>query len=414
MYDWELTAEIDRSKYDYAGGLPSEKANNLGVSYASVSQYYAADRAQSYAYRNAVGKYLIDQNITVKSNAGMDVSAIELVRDSAIDLVDNWGSRSIWKNLKAIGNLISTFVSNIGRLIKDFFANLEEKVFSNLMVPAYLGYNVPSRTTYSGSALTGSGYKLPKKGDALQGYAFYGAELEYIIAGENSERLNQAAVFGLVYVMRFFFDLAFVCTNREVRTIAKAAASGTFGLGGLLVFMLYALGEPLVDALILSNGGNVPIIKNVLYLTPSGITDLIGAFYHLTLSDEQKNDAYKDIVKVMSAGEASDEFAETFTDAERKHGKTVLKTMTVDYTKTLILSMALFKSEDDLLKRFADVIQMEAAYQNAAGIINAFNFNLDKSYTCVRASGSFSANEFIKVSEFAGLDSSKRVVYRGY
>ena len=415
-HNWELNGTLDRSKYAAIGGLPSEKMEKRGSSYASFNAYAAEDARRSNYYKSELGKHLIDSNVNRSGTADKDTSAITKIMNSAMDLIDKWDSRSIWGNLKAIGRLVGTFVTNIGSLLKDLFTNLGEKIFGNLMVPAYIAYNVPSRTTYSGKALTGSGYSLPNYTSAEKGYAFYGAELEYIIVGDDLETYNQAVVYDDVYILRFFYDLIYIVCNGEVGSIAGAAGAFTFGIGTPLVYILYALAEPFVDTIILVNGGDVPIIKNVLYLTPSGIMDFIGAFLKISLSDAVKNDIYKSVVNVMSGGKASNDYAQNYADAVSTFGggSPFMKTLTIDYTKTLIIYMAVFVKKEKLLERLADVIQMEASYQNAVNRIDAYTFNLDKSYTCVRASGSFSANEFIKVSEFAGLDSSKRVVYRGY
>ena len=77
----------------------------------------------------------------------------------------------------------------------------------------------------------------------------------------------------------------------------------------------------------------------------------------------------------------------------------------------MILLMLFFGTEG-MLKRLADVIQMEATYnaeENGLG-----NFNLSNSFTYLRASGSFTTNEFIRLSDGDGLNSPVQVVYRGY
>lgn len=85
----------------------------------------------------------------------------------------------------------------------------------------------------------------------------------------------------------------------------------------------------------------------------------------------------------------------------------------MDYTQNLILIM-LFLNTEGMLKRLADVIQMEATYNAATGGTATYQFNLSNSFTYLRASGSFSTNEFIRLSDGDGLNSPVRVVYRGY
>ena len=89
-----------------------------------------------------------------------------------------------------------------------------------------------------------------------------------------------------------------------------------------------------------------------------------------------------------------------------------MSALTFDYTKTLLMAM-LFENKETMLNRLADIIQMEASY-NAVSNIGTYTFNLDESYTYLRSSGSFTTNEFLPISDSAGLRSRERVIYRGY
>lgn len=185
---------------------------------------------------------------------------------------------------------------------------------------------------------------------------------------------------------------------------------------------MYFIAEPFVDTLILVNSGSIRIIKRKVFLTPSGIPDLIQKFLKLSLTEGQKNAAYQKIIKVASIGQASDSFAENYADAISSNIKDpqipskknpFTKSWDFDYTKTLILIMTLFTSSDKMLSRLADIVQMEGSY-DAVNRIDRYTFNLDQSYTYLRATGTFEANEFIKISNGTGLNSKERVVYRGY
>lgn len=79
----------------------------------------------------------------------------------------------------------------------------------------------------------------------------------------------------------------------------------------------------------------------------------------------------------------------------------------------MLIIIMLFSNSNALINRLADVIQMEASY-NAATRIDSYVFDLDKSFTYLRASGSFSTNEFIKLSNASKIYSKERIVYRGY
>ena len=169
-----------------------------------------------------------------------------------------------------------------------------------------------------------------------------------------------------------------------------------------------------MDTLILVNGGDLPIVKTNVFLTPTGLMDMIGEFYKLKMSDAQKEQVYQKLTGVVKGVDENAEFPSSYKDASKDTGfSSVLGGFTVDYTKTLILLM-LFINTEAMLKRLGDVIQMEANYQSTKGRIDIYDFDLDKSYTYLRASGSFSTNEFIKLSDSGNLSSTRRVVYRGY
>ena len=192
----------------------------------------------------------------------------------------------------------------------------------------------------------------------------------------------------------------------EVEAIASAAGSVTFGIGTVVVYMLYLIAEPTIDTVILANGGSVAIKKNTAYLTPTGIIDLIGAMSTLKLSGTQKNDIYTKAVEVSGAQGLNP----TYTAPDS--GKIIEKANSINYTKMLIIMM-LFTNYKTLLNRLSDVIQMEASY-NAATRIDSYVFDLDKCFTYLRASGNFSTNQFIKLSNSSKIYSKNRIVYRGY
>ena len=200
-------------------------------------------------------------------------------------------------------------------------------------------------------------------------------------------------------------------------SIAGEAGAASCGIGLVLVYILYLVAEPFVDTLILVNSGDVPIVKTKVYLTPSGVVDMVSAFYKLGLSNSEKDQVYKDVVKIAGAGKVGNDFAENYSSAVSAFGTDqpglLEKSMTFDYTKHLLLVMLLFKSSDTLLDRLADVIQMEGSY-DAVDRVDKFTFDLDNSFTYLRSSGSFTTNEFIKISEGSGFKSTNRVVYRGY
>lgn len=417
-YDPELTATINTDYYNSSiGGLPSIKDRRNDSPYYLGSEYEEEDSAKSDYYKELLGAYSNEGSV-LGSETTLE-SAIEIIMASLNTIsgcFDNWHWYNIFSNLKtiaqAIGDIIGQVISIAGNIVQVMTTAIQQKA----LLMGYIAYNVPNRTTYTGSALTGKSYSLPNAGSPNQGYAFYGAEAEYIICGNEDEKKNQTDIFNTIYLIRLLFDVAFVAINKEVATIAGQAGAATFGIGTIVVYVLYILAEPLVDTLILVNGGNIPIAKMKLYLTPTGIPNLIEAFVHLKLTEAQKNKVYQEVTGVMKTGDGNTDFPEDFAGAKETFGPRypkIVDSITFDYTKTLLIVM-MFKNSNTLLDRLADVIQMESTYNAVANQIDTYVFDLDKSYTYLRVSGSFTTNEFIKISNSPGLTSTERIVYRGY
>lgn len=422
-YDPELCANISTDNYSSIGGLPSMKDRSDGSQYSLKSEYADMDQQKSDYYKGLLGEY---SNNPVVTGSGTNIEDVIKTIIDSINTISECCNNLQWNNifsnlgkiLSAVNDMITSVLAFNRKLI-EIGANA---VYQKALLTGYIAYNIPNRTTHTGTALTGKGYSLPDKFSANQGYAFYGAEAEYIIHGSLSETDNQSSLFNTIYLLRLVFDILNVALNPEVATLAGEAGAATLGIGTIVVYILYFIAEPFVDTLILVNSGSIPIIKTNVFLTPSGIPDLISSFFSLSLTEAQKNTAYQKVIKVASLGQASDQFASSYADAIssgisdssiKPTGNKFTKALDFDYTKTLILVMMLFTSTDKMVARLSDVIQMECSY-DAVNRIDRYTFDLDKSYTYLRADGKFKANEFIKISNGSGLNSRERVVYRGY
>lgn len=409
-YDPELTATINNTYYrNSIGGLPSKKSRTEGGIYSLKSPYQETDKKLSDYFKTEINSYSNSLNATGSVN-GISNTIMTLIA-SLNDIneccdKDNWHWYNVWSNLKKLGKAVWEIVKSITQLIGKAVETLATAVGEKFLLSGYIGYNIPNRTTYTGSGLMGKSYSLPNAGSAKQGYAFYGAETEYILHGSYSETENQEETVKIILAIRLLFNIYTVFTNMEIEAIASAAGSFTFGIGTLVVYMLYLVAEPTIDTVILANGGSVAIKKDTAYLTPTGIIDLIGAISTLKLNDTQKNDIYTKAVETSGAQGLSP----TYT--KPNSNKIIEKINSINYTKMLIIMM-MFTNYKTLLNRLSDVIQMEASY-NAATRIDSYVFDLDKCFTYLRASGNFTTNQFIKISNSSKIYSKNRIVYRGY
>lgn len=134
-------------------------------------------------------------------------------------------------------------------------------------------------------------------------------ETEYLIAGQDSDRANLAAVAGELLLLRGAANLAFLLTDEAKRTEVQALAIGiSAALGGLvpvtlisgLLMALWALAEAVCDARGLFAGGRVPFWKNASdwRLSWSNILSLFGGDF-LKSFDREQGMAYEDYLRLF-------------------------------------------------------------------------------------------------------------------
>lgn len=331
---------------------------------------------------------------------------------------------------------VFTFIFELGKIVPDVIAQIKIIVnnigrlgsvaYGRLLLAGYAGYNTANRTNYSGTALTGASFTTAAE-ESGSTALFCGAETEYVITGQSNELKSQKKVFHMVYQLRLAMDVPFVFANQEVASIATAAGSATFGIGTVIVYIMYIMLEPLVDALLLVNGGRVPLLKTKLYLSPSGFPSLINSIISLDLSEKAKNKMSKGCIDFMSAGNVDGNYSQRYADiiqsgvSDPEAGKSskALDAVNLTYTKIMILIL-LFRRTDETVARLADVIQMEAAYyanggaDGGGGSSGGGSFSLNNSYTYIRSSGSFSGAYVFSPEKAPWASQGKHIVYRGY
>lgn len=435
VYNPELGAVIDTGYYKNAyGGLPSEKDRTV---YA-LNYGEAGDAELSQYYKTLFGDYSSNKDF---SGGEVDViGALKAIFEDVLVITTNgaaiasiFGFLNLMTHLREMMDAAKRIVANLTTLIS-YLGNIlsESAIGSKVLLSGYASYMTSNRITYTGKALTGTSYNeraqrttVVGNGNSITDFislvntfqkaysggeekCFVGAETEYIIFGSSSELANQTAAFGVIYLIRLLADIMPIISDLEVQSIAAAST-----IAAPFVYLIYFLAEPLADTLILVNGGNVPIYKRFVYLTPYGIPSLIAKFTSLKLPDEALEQAQLDLTNAMGA-EKYAEVIEAFGTSEinTKADKTIFD---LNYSQTLFLIMTIFTSSDKILDRLSNIIEMEAVeYSNNMVVGSNGLFDLDYSYTYIRTEASFSTNEFIKISNQGSLNSKKRIVYRGY
>lgn len=432
VYDAKLSAVIDMNYYSETyGGLPSTKDRNA----YPLNYGEKGDAELSEYYKSIFGDYSSNDTTT---NGDMDILSllVQIFTDvgnisTSVTNIQTLGPIGFFmfathfKDLCEAGQRI---VDNL-KMIISYMSNIFTAIGNKILLSGYINYMTSDRITYGGSALNGTSFNERGKNTTMAtGFAgisdfmalvstwqktasggtdksFVGAEKEYIMFGSTSEIANQAAAFGSIYIFRLVANIAPILLSAEVATIAAAST-----IAAPIVYILYILIEPLADAVILVNGAKVPFIKSVIYLTPSGLNELLGKFSDtLNVSTIKLEDAKKGLVDALDANEKIN----TINMDKDQEDKTVLLDMS--YSQALFIIMTLFCSREKMLNRLSNIIEMEAVeYMSNKVVGSNGKFDLDYSYTYIRTNASFSTNEFIKLSESDVFKPSERVIYRGY
>ena len=282
--------------------------------------------------------------------------------------------------VKFLGAVVSWTVEIVGNAF-NVLNNGVGEFYNSVLLYGYGAYNMPNRTTYSsGKSLSGYNYgdifelaggvyrsdRFKGGFDSLDSLSnnsginrmFKGAETEYLLIGSKNEIQNQAISFVDLYIFRMALDLLPILKSQQVNAMATAA-----GPLSLLVKIAVVLAEPMLDTIILVNSDKAKeyLNKQMLYLTPTGITLLLQDLADASGVSQTLKDKLKDTI-VANNGDA--------TKVEK--GK-----FNATYTEHMLLLMMLSVSQQTFLERVQNLIQMEAGYEHAGD----YNFDLDKSYT---------------------------------
>lgn len=263
----------------------------------------------------------------------------------------------------------------------------------SLILYGYATYNLPNRANYN-SGTTLYGYSFDKiykeaggsnmtasltgtlrefvniKNSSGSDLLFKGAETEYLLAGSNSELQNQSVVFFNLYYFRLLLDLIPVMKNSELNTIASSTGPGVW-----IVKLAAAMAEPLLDTIILVNGGKVYMFKDRIYMSYSGIVELMKDLVNITDVSEGLKNKIKDVIKAHN-GEPSK-----------------IEGIKGSYSEHLTLLMAISLSQKKYFNRLQNLIQLEAS----AYYKDEYVFNLYDSYTYVRTFTNYTLNPMFNI-----------------
>lgn len=297
----------------------------------------------------------------------------------------------------------------IFRTLSEFITSGPKEWYNRVLLYGYGAYNLPNRTNYD-SGKTVSGYFYEKvyrlaggsgEGSAITGCLsdfssvknktgtdkmFKGAEAEYVLSGSTSELQNQSAAFVELYLFRLLLDLLPVLTNEQLSAIAAVA-----GPGSLLIKLAVVLAEPMLDCIVLVNGGKEYLFKKTIYFSYSGFVILQKDLTDITSISENLKGKIEDAITARNGNPAE----KGLCDAS--------------YTEHMLLLTLLSVNQTTFMRRIQNLIQMEAAANSQA-------FDLDKAYTYIYSDVKYTLNPMFNIDSLTknGLFTATRRQYSGY
>ena len=398
-------------------------------------------------YNGDLNAYLSDDCMATLLQESMSnpfatlLSAIESLLTACTDFVNGLATFNFIKVIKAIVKLLKAVVDTIRSIVQltqKIITKISEvagyitsgqlgKFYELLLMSSYVTHDLPNRTNAGntsvdfsfdngvvwstqlmGKSLTNFPYQNivvpPRQGgtgfsglDGLTTFLanahnggsermFRGAELEYIVAGTKSEIMNQTITFLDIYLLRFLMDVVVVFTDPGVATMATAATIAAWA-----VYLLVMIGEPLCDAILLVNNEESYLVKKSCYLTPAGIPKLIGKLADIAIKNPSINGAAKDALTSSISGKLDGlKGSNTFNSGGY---------FPMSYDTHMLLVLFVTTSENDLLTRLANIIQLESnMYYSKKGA--GFNFDIKKTYTSITTETTIQYNSFLSIFEF--------------
>ncbi len=386
LYDGSLNAKVS-SGYGVGSELYADfVTDGINNILTGAQNYYAAIRDGVAAIATA--------NIFRMIDAAKDLcSALITFVEGIVDFITG----------------ILAFLADVLVGIAELIINMDE-LYEKFVLASYCTYNMPNRTNYkSGSGLSKYKYNniyrlaeshTPSHGSdnaavslltfiAGQDYSydntmFYGAELEYMVEGTSDEIGNQTSAFMAIYVWRFLMNIGSVMSSGEVQLQANLLGAASAGIGSVLVYILALFVEPLLDTILLVNGGDVFLLKDFVYCMPSGLYEYITQLNKLTSLSEADRSTITNKIKSTATHKFPD-FADFENDGFLK----------MSYEENLMLVMMLTVDKDTLINRMQNIVSMEGItkYETDGG------FALSNAYTSVYTDVAFTLNPMFNLDK---------------
>ena len=401
------------------------------------------------------GIYNTDLNSFVQSTGDFSESAIDGVLGSMAKLTNSviglagLNFSNFFTKIKAVIddgiNFLKSLVTYLEETVERIVASTKElftgKIGDRLLLSQYITMALPDRTTYDdGScAITGMSYSDIARDDSgslgipvlstiddiitiFKGYVeetgndpvFSGAEIEYILMGSKSEVVNQIGTFFQIYFIRMLFDIAPIMMNQFVNQLATTVGSASFGIGSAVVYVAYIIVEPFIDTTLIVGGNAMPLIKytNDVYLTPTGLPELLKDLTGFAMSEAAKNEL-KEAGKKLTKEKEIKKNPGTPKKVDVKKKKSLNLNVDVDYTTYCFMLILFSNDTGTTLTRLRNLITLEA---NAYYATKDQTFELAKTYTYIKGTVNADFSPILPLEPMSATAFNKisSTQYRGY
>lgn len=426
IYEPSLSAVINTGFYDSnLGGLPGEKTENELVQIIKKIGEFTVNSGQVVA--NFASLKLIEMLKEIKETVESGKDLLNLISSFAVNTLNRIAS--IFTSPDRV------FYSTYATFMVPCRTNLgtdNDISFSNLTGFSLGAKSLPKQPVGSTSLtviddFSSAATSLTQKVSGGDDYTFSGAELEYILFGDDSEILNQTFVFFSLYVVRLLLNIAPVLSNPEIQAIAAAS---TFGYP--VVMLLVILAEPLADTFVLVNGGKVSLLKTFAYISPTGLPRLISAISsivgtNISASKEKKDKIQADLASAFGASGDDYDYQKKLLEYEQSNPDTGTTSngklkegfsdfFALNYRQHCFALMLIFISEAELMGRLSNLIQMETLYyykEVDKGKSGVTLFDLKKSYTYLNVDATIKVTKMLPTLLASDFEVDRKLV-RGY
>ena len=338
---------------------------------------------------------------------------IDKIKNGMTDFNDSgW---DIIKKLEGIVNIfsgISQFVVGVGEKIGQITTGIisavtnYKELYERAILAGYMYYNLPNRINYNSSdGLTGYSYKSITKTDTDSNVInFKGAEYEYILSGTNDEKINQQLIFFDIFMIRLIMNFSPMQNDVAIQAVSNAVKAIPYiGVAlSVIVKVVVLIAESYCDSLLVVNGETVPLLKNNGCYLGKNISEFIDKISAIKTINENIGTALENYKK------KSEESKVRFNAAQKDDSK-----LEFGYGHYTILGIILTKNTETVLKRFANIVQLES---NANYNLDGETFNLKNAYSYIFTNVEAELKPFfvgIKLNT-KGNFNVKVVRYKGY